>query len=228
MTFETFLRRGIAGVALTAAFGAAPLAAQEESADTSGTANQAQSGTPSNASGSGQSIAPETVLAMVGDSEIMGAEVIEFISALPPRMREQPPQVLASMALDQVILRELLLQEAQSQNLSEDPRVTEIVDQQAELAQEDAMVAVLLEDELAERVSAEQVQQAYDQLQTRTADGQNLPPLDALRPQIEQQLQQQAVRALRDELMQDADVVVYGAEEPGSGASAADSGSDDQ
>lgn len=228
MTFEAFLRRSVAGVALAAAFGVTPLTAQEEDNDTSGATNQAQSGTPFDASGSSQSIAPETVLAMVGDSEIMGAEVIEFISALPPRMREQPPQVLTSMALDQVILRELLLQEAQSQNLSEDPRVTEIVDQEAELAQEDAMVAVLLEDELAERVSADQVQQAYDRLQTRTADNQDLPLLDVLRPQIEQQLQQQAVRTLRDELIQDADVVVYGAEDPGSGTSAADSGSDDQ
>lgn len=223
------------GACLSLAIAALPAAAQDsESGEQSDAArDQSTQTTQSGISGqseghaqSGQSLALDTVVALVGDTEIAGAEVIEFISALPPRMRQQPPQMLMSMALDQVTLRELLLQEAQAQNFAEDPRVIEIADRNAQIAQEDAMVAVFLEDQLAERVSDEEVQRTYEQLQGQTADDQSLPPLDALRPQIERQLHQQAVRALRDELAQDVDVVVYGAEESSSQADGEISGSD--
>ncbi len=234
MTFESLMRRTAIGACLSLAVAAVPALAQEndasgQSGQTSQSTQADQSGTSGQSGEQSRSLALETVLALVGDSEIRGADLIEFISAMPPRMRQQPPQMLMSMALDQVILRELLLQEAQAQNLAEDPRVTEIVDRNAQVAQEDAMVAVFLEDQLASRVSDEQVQQTYEKLQSQVGADQSLPPLEALRPQIERQLQQQAVQALRDELVQDVEVVVYGAGDPEaqSGANASDQSQDD-
>ena len=233
MTFESLMRRAAIGASLSLAVAAGPALAQDNAtAGQTGQSSQStqadQSATSGQSGEQSRSLAPETVLALVGDSEIRGADLIEFISAMPPRMRQQPPQMLMSMALDQVILRELLLQEAQAQNLAEDPRVTEIVDRNAQVAQEDAMVAVFLEDQLASRVSDEQVQQTYEQLQSQAGADQSLPPLEALRPQIERQLQQQAVQALRDELVQDVEVVVYGAGDPESqsGANASDQSQD--
>lgn len=231
MTFESLMRRTISGVALTAALAVAPLAAQEagtadQSAQSSDRTSQSEMpGQSGEQLQPGQSLAPDAVVATVGGTDIVGADVVEFISTLPPRMREQPPQILLSMAVEQKVLRELLLQEAQAQNLAEDPRVTEAVEQDAQLVQEDAMVAIYLQDQLSERVSETQVQHAYEQVQSQTGDDQSLPPLDALRPQIEQQLQQRAIQSLRDELVEGGKVVFYGDGESSSQSGNESSGS---
>ncbi len=200
MIFETHMRRTTASIALIAALAASPVAAQDNSA-TASSESQNQSGVT-------QSMNSDQPVASVGDTEITGADLVAFIDSLPPRMREQPPQMVVSMALQQVVLRELLLQEAEAQNLGEDTQVQTMVDEAANVAREDAMVQVYLQRELASRVTDEAVQQAYDQVAEQSE--QELPPLEQVRPQIEQQLQQQAVQSLRQELAADVEVVIYG------------------
>lgn len=160
----------------------------------------------------GQQPAPgagaDTLVATVGEGRITGGDVMAMIGALPPQLRQQPPEMLVPMAVDSLVLRELIVQEARAQNLAEDPEVQALVETAGQAAQEDAMVQVYLQRELGSRVTDEAVQQAYDAV-AQTAQGQ-LPPLEQVRPQIEQQLQQQALQGLRAELEGDVVVVFYG------------------
>ena len=84
MTTKTLLRRTTVGIAMIAALATTPLAAQE-----SGSSGSAESQTQSDAS---QLINPEQLVASVGETEITGADVSEFIDSLPPQMRQQPPK----------------------------------------------------------------------------------------------------------------------------------------
>lgn len=163
--------------------------------------------------GQAQGMDAETLIATVGEERITGADVVATIDALPPQLRQQPPALLIPMAVDSLVTRELILGEARAQNLGEDPEVRSLADASAEIAEEDAMVQVYLQRELASRVTDEAVQGAYDALaqsvQAQGAQGQ-LPPLEQVRPQIERQLQQQALQGLRSELQGDVAVVFYG------------------
>lgn len=200
MTSKSLLRRTTVGIAMIAALATTPLAAQESGSSGSGE-SQTQSGAV-------QLINPDQLVAPVGETEIIGADVSEFIDSLPPRMRQQPPQMLISMAVQKMVLRELLLQEADTQNLGEDPEVQSIVEQAGDVAREDAMVQVYLMRELETRVTDEAVQQTYDQIAEQTEE--ELPPLEDVRLQIEQQLQQQAVQGVQQDLAGDVEIVFYG------------------
>ncbi|MDG4647919.1 hypothetical protein P6F26_05640 [Roseibacterium sp. SDUM158017] len=200
MTSKVLLRRTTVGIAMIAALATTPLTAQE-----SGSSGSGESQTQSSVS---QLISPDQLVASVGEAEISGADVTEFIESLPPGMRQQPPQMLISMAVQQIVLRELLLQEAEAQNLGEDPEVELIVEQAADVAREDALVQVYLVREIEARVTDEAVQQTYDQIAEQTEE--ELPPLEDVRLQIEQQLQQQAVRGIQQDLAADVEIVFYG------------------
>lgn len=151
---------------------------------------------------------PDQVVATVGGTDILGEDVVAAIALLPPQVQAQPPQMLIPLALEQLILRELILQEAQSQNLAEDPEVTQLVEQTMQDAQSNAMVQIWLERETADAVTDEAVQQYYDE--AKAQGGENFPPLEEVRPQIEQHLRQQQMSELRTSLREGADVVLYG------------------
>jgi len=147
----------------------------------------------------------EAVVVTVGDAEIRGSDVMMVIGMMPAQMQSQPPETLVPMALEQLILRELIVAEARTENLSEDPDVIALVEGEAQAPEEDAMVQVWLDRELADVVTDEAVQDLYDE-----AEGQqDLPPLDEARPQIEQALVQQAIQDIRIDLEQDVEVVFY-------------------
>ena len=201
MTFETNLRRGTTVLALTTALAATPLTAQETASGDNGN-DDSDASEPADTTNADQRVAS------VGDTDITGADVTAFIETLPPRMRQQPPQMLTSVALQQLVLRELLLQEAMAEDLGEDPEVITLVEEAADIAREDAMVQVYLQRELEARVTDEAVQQTYDRLVEQS--DQELPPLEQVRAQIERQLQQQAVQAVQQDLAADVDVIVYG------------------
>ena len=129
------------------------------------------------------------------------------IGMLPPQLQSQPPQMLVPMALEQLILRELILEEARGQNLAEDPEVQALVENSAQTAEEDAMVQIWLDREMAGVVTDEAVQQVYKGAQAQGA--QNLPPVEDVRPQIEQHLRQQAMQDIQMRLREGADVVFY-------------------
>ncbi|WP_147115145.1 hypothetical protein [Tateyamaria sp. syn59] len=106
-------------------------------------------------------------------------------------------------------MRELILEEARSANLAENDRVKQLVEQSTIEAEDDAMVQVWLEQQFEDDITDETVQGAYDALAATSA--QELPPLEQVRPQIEQQLRQQAYVDLQTELQQDAEIVFYDA-----------------
>ncbi len=174
-------------------------AATGEAGDQQGTANAQDQQTPN----------PDALIATVGDAEIRGSDVMTAIGALPPRLRTQQPDLLVPLAVEQLVLRELILDRARQENLAEDPDVRQLVDEAAQLAEEDAMVQVWLQRELDERVTDQAVEQSYAQAQATTQ--QELPPLDEVRPQIEQTLRQQAIAEISNELRQGAEVTFYDA-----------------
>ncbi|AZQ68822.1 PDZ domain-containing protein [Silicimonas algicola] len=150
----------------------------------------------------------DDLVATVGDAEIRGSDLRTIIGMLPPQLQSQPPQMLVPLALEQLILRELILEEARSQNLADDPEVVALVENSAQTVEEDAMVQVWLDRETRGAVTEEAVQRTYETIQPR--GGAAVPPLEQLRPQIEQHLRQQAAQEIRNRLRQGAEIVLYG------------------
>ena len=170
-------------------------------------ATQQQSGQASNAPGqAGGTQQPDSVVARVGDAEILGSDVMTVIGTLPPQLQSQPPQMLVPIALQQLILRELILEEARSQNLADDPEVVALVDGATQAAEENAMVQVWLNRQMANVVTDEAVQGVYEDAQAQGQ--QELPELSVVRPQIEQHLRSQAMQDIQTRLRQGADIVL--------------------
>ena len=166
-----------------------------------------QSGDGQQQAGQNQAPASDQLVATVGDAEIRGADVLTVIGMLPEPLRAQQPDMLVPIALDQLIFRELILQQAREQNLKQDPEVHSLVQQSSASAEEDALMQVWLRRELESAVSDQAVQQTYDQLSQNATS--QVPPLEQIRPQIEQHLRQQAVADLRQRLAQEAEIVLY-------------------
>lgn len=146
------------------------------------------------------------LVATVGGAEIRGSDVLTVIGMLPPQLQSQSPDMLVPIALEQLIMRELILEKARSQNLAEDPEVVSLVTGSTQAAEKDAMVQVWLDRELAKTVTDEAVQKSYDEAQQGQKD---FPSLEAVRPQIEQHLRRQALEELRTQLREGADIVLY-------------------
>ena len=189
---------------------ASPAVAQETQGDQAAEQQQAQTGaeTGMQTTGDQPEQGADTLIATVGETEIRGSDLMTVIGALPPQLRSQPPEMLVPMALDQLILRELILQEARAQNLGEDPEVQSLTEGATAAAEEDAMVQVWLERELGDRVTDEAVQQFYSDLQTGSEE--EIGALDQVRPQIEQHLRRQALADIRTTLQEGADITLYG------------------
>ncbi|CUH12185.1 hypothetical protein JSE7799_00203 [Jannaschia seosinensis] len=203
----TRLSKNMRSTAL-AAFLSLPVATGAAYAQQSQDADEPMQEAPAQQSGqTAGSPQADAIVATVGDAEIRGADLMTVIGALPPQLQSQPPQMLVPMALEQLILRELILQEARGQNLADDPEVVALVEGSAEAAEEDAIVQVWLNRELASAVTDEAVQQAYESAQAQGQ--QDLPPVEEVRPQIEQYLRQQALQDVQARLQQDADIVLY-------------------
>ncbi|WP_143042311.1 hypothetical protein [Citreimonas salinaria] len=94
---------------------------------------------------------------------------------------------------------------------------------------EDEGPQVYLVRELENRVTDEAVQQTYDQIdQIAEQTEEELPPLEDVRLQIVQQLQQQAVQGHQQDLASDVEIVFYGPDGEPVEASADETSSDDQ
>jgi hypothetical protein len=179
----------------TAAAGAVDEIQQSAGAAAPG-ANQAQAGAADN-----------RLIATVNDAEIRQADVVSAIQGLPPQIQQMPPQMLLPVVVDQLLLRELILEEANAENLQADPEVTAALEPQNQALQDQAMVNVWLERELDERVTDEAVTQAFEKAKAVSPSPD--VTLEQVRPQIEEALRQQAVREISAELRQDAQIVFY-------------------
>jgi hypothetical protein len=220
--------------ALVALLAATPLYAQSTDSSTDTQTQSSQSETNTNSSGNasnttasganssaqtgnGDSATPDAggagsdenmVIVTVGDTEILGSDVSAAISMLPPQLRQQPPEMLVPMAVNQLISRELILREAMAENLKHDPEVVALVTEAQNASEEDAMVQIWLQRKLDESVTDQKVQQMYDEIKANT--DQEIPPLEDVRVQIEQQLRQDAFTTLQEDLRSDVEIVFYG------------------
>ena len=149
----------------------------------------------------------DRVVATVGDVKIMGSDLATVIGTLPPQLQSQSPDMLVPLAMQQLIVRELILEEALSHDLAQDPEVVALVEAETQSAQDDALIQVWLEREMANVVTDEAVQRAYDE--AKAQGDQDLAPLEQVRPQIEQYLRQQAMQDIQTRLRQGADIVFY-------------------
>jgi hypothetical protein len=183
--------------------------AQGSAAQGSAAQTQQQAGAGEQQGGKGH-VPPgrDPLVATVGEAEICGDDVLTVIGLLPEPLRVQQPDMLVPIALDQLVFRALILEQARDLNLSEDPEVQSLVQQSSTTAEENAMVQVWLRRELQNTVNDQAVQEAHDQL-SRTSSGE-LPPLEQVRPQIEQHLRQQAPADIRQRLGERGDVIFYG------------------
>lgn len=179
------------------------------------------------AEGGASADALDAVVARVGPIDILTSDVMMQIGMLPERFQAQPPELLVPMALEQLVLRQVILQQATTQELATDPQVQAAAEAAAQAARENVLVQTFIERELADRVTDEEVQALYDQMDE--ASEAELPPLEALRPQIEQRLRQQEIAGFSREMLESDLVVFYGpdgapvaASEFGLGGGAAD------
>ena len=149
----------------------------------------------------------QQVVASVGGEDILRSDVMKAMEDLPPRVKQQPAEMLFPAVLDQLVTRELILEEARAANLQEDPEVQARAEAQTQDARERAMVQVWLRRELEDRVTDEQVQGAIDEL---TAANPQMEVGPGLTQQVKQALQVQAITDVSDELRKAAEVTYYG------------------
>lgn len=153
----------------------------------------------------------DNIVARVGDKEIMQSDVRGVIEALPPEIQEQPEETLVPLAVEQLILRELLLDKAEQEGLDNDPDVEALMagtGSEGDEARENAMVQIWLDRELEDAVTDEAVEDTYEAVQAQYGD--DVPPMAEIRPQLEEEVRRQAFLDLSTELQQDADVTLYG------------------
>lgn len=215
---RTKLLSSAAALALALPLWAGAVLAQEGEDATQGTQAPAEGSEPAQQAGDtgqteggqtqGEAEAPDVLIATINDAEIRNSDLMRAIGALPPQLSAQPPEIVAATALEQLFLREAIVQEARAQGLAEDPEVLALVQSATQAAEEDALVQVWLQRELATRVTPEAVDAAYAGIQA-VAGEQPVPPLDQIRPQIRQNLAQQAILAIEAALLTDADVVLF-------------------
>jgi hypothetical protein len=150
----------------------------------------------------------DMVVAKVGDREIRQSDVMTVIGLLPPQLQQQPPEMLIPIALDQLVMRELILQKAKEAGLENDPAVAALAQGASERAKEDAMVQVWLNRELGKAVTDAEVQKTYEAVKQQMGD--QTPTMEVMRPQIEQELRQQAFLDLSEDLQAGAEITLYG------------------
>ncbi|ETX31016.1 SurA N-terminal domain-containing protein [Roseivivax isoporae] len=208
MRFATRLTTSAAAaaIALTSAAFAQSQDGAAEAPDTR--QNQDTTASSQGAPGAEGQIDPEARIASVDDADITQADVMAMIQAMPERMRQQPAETLIPMAVEQLIMHELVLAAAAEAGLSEDEEVQAAVEEDARMREEDAMVRVFLQRELDGAVTDEAVRSTYEEIKAN-ADAE-IPPLEDVRPQIENQLRQEAYGQLQSELQEGTRIVFYG------------------
>lgn len=122
----------------------------EPAADTAETAKAAEK-TPSE---------DDPVVAKVNGTNILRSEVLEFIGALPPQMKQLPPETIFPMALEQVINGKIVDLKAGKTDVANDPEVSKRMVQ----AKEQITRAVYVEKEIEKSLSEDRVKKAYDKI----------------------------------------------------------------
>jgi len=209
----TITRHALLGAAALALVIGAPANAQDGEADTmmkDGNAKAETMGEETGAADTQQAPDGESdrLIATVDEAEIRESDIREALATLPEQARQQPPQRLIPALVNQLILRELAIEEARAADLEEDPEVIAMVGEDAGAeAMEQALVRVWFQRELADRVNQADIEEAYQDFTEANPDSER--SLEQMRPQIERMLQRQAASAVGTELREDAEIVFY-------------------
>ncbi|MEX2375840.1 MAG: hypothetical protein WD942_09705 [Dehalococcoidia bacterium] len=211
MTVVIQLSRVARVTAVAALLGSTALIAPTVAQDNQAQPEQAESGTTSSTAGTGETgTAGENILlATVNGVEIRQSDVTQVIASLPPQMRQLPPEMVVSMAVDQVVTRELFLEEARSQDLGNDPEVQSLVEPLVEQLTEQAMVQVWLARQFSEGVDETRLQEEFAEFQTANPDSEIT--FEQARPQLEQAVRREVLADLTVNLSERADIVFYDA-----------------
>jgi peptidyl-prolyl cis-trans isomerase C len=99
------------------------------------------------------------VVAVVGDDEITRLDVLNFISQLPPQMRQMPMEQLFTMAQEQVINGRILDQNMSTAGLENDPEVLS----QFEEAKEQIIRNAFMQREISKKMTEARLKKKYDE-----------------------------------------------------------------
>ena len=159
--------------------------------------------------GSAEQSDEDRLVAKVNDVEIRQSDVVNAIENLPPRVQQMPRQMLMPIVVEQLLTRELILEQGQSEDLQSDPAVVSIIEEQTQALEDQAIVNVWVERELGERITEERIQAAFDRFKSANPD--STVTLDEARPQLQQALRQEVMQELSAELREGAEIVLYDA-----------------
>ena len=123
-------------------------------------------------------MAPDTVVAKVGDHVITLADVSEAAQALPDEVRSMPPQVLYPMLLDQMVDREALVIQAEREKLASDPVVKRAITR----ATDQVLQNAILSREIGPSVSEAALHAKYDASVAKTPGEEEVHALHILVP----------------------------------------------
>jgi len=99
------------------------------------------------------------VVAKVGDDEILRLDVLNFITQLPPNIRQMPINQLFPLAQEQVINAKIVEMNIDTDSVEQD----EAVKQKIEMAREQIIRAAYLEQQVAKKMTEKRLKQAYDE-----------------------------------------------------------------
>lgn len=179
------------------------------SATQSTTATGAGSQSGNQQAGSAEQSDEDHLIAMVNDVEIRQSDVASAIENLPPQVRQVPQQMLVPVVVDQLLARELIAAQARSENLQSDPAVVAVVEEQTRTLEDQALVNVWIERELAESITEARINEAYERF--KAANPESTVTLEDARPQLEQALRQETAQQLVADLREGAAIVFYDA-----------------
>lgn len=100
------------------------------------------------------------VVAIVDGKEIKRGDVFEFISQLPPNVRQMPIQQLFPMAQEQVINNMVISQKADAANLEDDQKVKDLEKQ----AKEQIIRNVYIQRQVDAQITPQKLQEAYQDM----------------------------------------------------------------
>lgn len=104
--------------------------------------------------------AEDPIVAKVDGQNILRSDVIEFMGALPPQMKQMPIETIFPMALEQVVNGKIVEEKAEQTDVANDPEVAKRMIE----AKEQISRAVFMEKEIEKNLSESRIKKAYDKL----------------------------------------------------------------
>lgn len=101
---------------------------------------------------------PDRVIATVNGEEIFMSEAMRAIQALPPQVRQMPPEMLLPVIADQIAAGRLIAARGYDEGLQDDPEVQERVSE----AERSIVQDIWLQRAIADRTTEDAVEEAYE------------------------------------------------------------------